>query len=342
VLAAILAVCAVLAFIGINHRWFAKNYYYKTEFESAANVSPGTSIYFKGFQVGSIARTRLNKHNAVDVDFYIFDSYYDRVTENSLIQLNVNPIGLGSQLVLVQGKSLKQLPERSFIPRIDSEEGKRRVSMSLVDVPLKDDTIAQIIGSINPLIRNFSDMATGIGAAVNGTGTGSLADALRSARGAFGSLEKVSAAMNDKVPGILDDLSVTMNSVKDISVKLEGISADVKQFSAALSEPTGLAQRLVDPKGSFKTLLDDQNALYNRITSLLNEVNSTLVNVNSISSRLNGEMPTLSSILSEGKTTLEKAQDVLEGLKNNPLLKEGIPQKANQSQLLDSLRDEEF
>ena len=38
VLAAILAVAAVLVLIGVNQRWFARNYYFTTEFSSGSGL----------------------------------------------------------------------------------------------------------------------------------------------------------------------------------------------------------------------------------------------------------------------------------------------------------------
>jgi phospholipid/cholesterol/gamma-HCH transport system substrate-binding protein len=100
--------------------------------------------------------------------------------------------------------------------------------------------------------------------------------------------------------------------------------------------------KLLDPKGSLKTILDDDNKLYDKIQSLIGQVDDSLKNVKSITGSLNSEIPRISTILQEGKTTLEKAQDVLEGLKNNPVLKGGIPERKEQQPSIQGLRDEAF
>jgi phospholipid/cholesterol/gamma-HCH transport system substrate-binding protein len=57
---------------------------------------------------------------------------------------------------------------------------------------------------------------------------------------------------------------------------------------------------------------------------------------------LNAQMPTVAATLAETQNALRQAQDVLQGLKNNPLLKGGIPERKDQTQVYQSLRDGEF
>jgi phospholipid/cholesterol/gamma-HCH transport system substrate-binding protein len=360
ILLAIAALALALIFIGLNQRWFAKDYTFRSEFPSASGISPGTSINFRGFVIGKVASVMLNARNMVDVTLIIYDTYYDRVREHSLLELSISPIGLGDKLSLLQGRGSGTLPEGAFIPRADSFSGKTLIKHGLVDVPAKDDTVSNILASVGPLLNNanaavvtLNRTLTEVNYALAGQGTGPIASMLQNADASVAALR---STLEDDVPMIVSDVrSVTAGAgqavadvqgilakVDGIMAKVDGIGADVKKLTESIADPTGLVPKLLDPKGSIKTLLDDQNALYDRITGLLGEVHSTMSTLDTMVRRLNNEMPGISVLLEEGKGTLVKAQDVLEGLRNNPILKGGITERKEQEALFRSLRDEEF
>ena len=56
----------------------------------------------------------------------------------------------------------------------------------------------------------------------------------------------------------------------------------------------------------------------------------------------NSAQPQIVGLLEQGRTTLDQGQDVLEALKNNPLLRGGVPDRREQQTTFQSYRDEEF
>jgi len=72
------------------------------------------------------------------------------------------------------------------------------------------------------------------------------------------------------------------------------------------------------------------------------EAERSVRSLREISASLSAEMPKLAVVLEEGKTALVSAQDVLEGLKNNPLLKGGITEREEQDSLYSSMREGAF
>ena len=97
-LLAVLAIAVILVFLGINQRWFAKDYQFRSRFDSASGLSVGMPIMLKGFEIGKIERIELNDDNQVDVLFSVQDTYYDKVLPNSVLELTSSPIGLGVTL----------------------------------------------------------------------------------------------------------------------------------------------------------------------------------------------------------------------------------------------------
>jgi phospholipid/cholesterol/gamma-HCH transport system substrate-binding protein len=146
--------------------------------------------------------------------------------------------------------------------------------------------------------------------------------------------------------GFIDSTSTQVDSLLD---NVGVIAGNVEQTTAALADPTGLIPRLLDPSGSIATLLDDDDELYNEILGIIgsvqasiNDLNSSLQQVAEFTSYLNTTQPQITSLLEEGRQTLTTSQDVLEGLRNNPLLRGGIPEAQEQPSTFQSVRDEEF
>ncbi len=341
VLAALFLVASVIV-LGANQRWFAKDYRFVSRFGSAAGIAPGTPIMLKGFQIGKIDRIRLNEDNEVDVEFSIYDSYYGKAKVNSLLELVTSPIGLGSQLLFHPGKGEEILEEGAFVATANSPEGEALIEQELVDIPVKDDTVTRLLGNINPLIENLNKTVvtvnrtlTEVNRALAGQSSGPLGRMIEDAADTVAGVEAL-------VGGVRGDAEAIVSKANDLAASLERITRNLEDTTAALRDPTGLVPRLLDPKGSVKTLLDDKNALYNSILGSVAEIQRTLKNIQAMTTTLNTQMPTVAATLEETRTAIRQAQDVLEGLKNNPLLKGGIPERKDQTPLYQSLREGEF
>ena len=76
-------------------------------------------------------------------------------------------------------------------------------------------------------------------------------------------------------------------------------------------------------KGLVPELIDPDGKIFGSIEKSLTSVEGMLDNLEGSSSVLKSEMPQLGRLMEDLRITLTKAQDVLEGLKNNPLLKNG-------------------
>ncbi len=360
VLAAIVGVVAVLILLGVNQRWFAKNYSFRSEFGSATGLFVGMPISLKGFDIGKISGLSLNEQNEVDVRFTIEDTYYDRVKPDSILELTSSPIGLGVTLKFHSGKNGRPpVAEGSFIPSLDSEEGQRLVAAGKVDIPRDADVIGSVIAKLNPVldetrltIGEIRRMADTVNVALNGGGgpMGTMVNDLSRTPG------KVNAAVDDintKVNTVLDKIAVISDNVNAVSVQTRGvigdlstnldvISQNLKEMTGSLKNTQGLAKRLLDPSGSVDTFLNDQNELYNQVDTALKNVNEITRQLKSFAEFINGTRPQVTSILEKGNDTLSSAKDVLEAAKNNPLLSGGVPARQAQGAPMSSYRDENF
>jgi phospholipid/cholesterol/gamma-HCH transport system substrate-binding protein len=357
---ALLALAGGIFLLGANQRWFAKDYKFVSRFPSAAGASAGTAIYLKGFQVGKVQRVKLNEQNEVDVDVVIYDTYYPKARDYSLLELSVSPIGLGTQILFHPGNGAALLEPGTFIPLADSERGRDWIEQGLVEIPVKDDTIARLLEGVSPLIDNISKTVvtvnrtlTEVNRAIAGQSSGPLgrivataANATDRAEGFIGQLEKLLADVRKQTNEIVDQVQADAGSIAgkadSLVATLASVADNVQATTAVLRDPTGLVPKLLDPKGSVKSIMDDGNALYEKVFSSINETEKTLKNVQEITAALSDQMPSVGVAIEEGRGAIKKAQDVLEGLKNNPLLKGGIPERKEQQSLYQSMRDGKF
>lgn len=131
--------------------------------------------------------------------------------------------------------------------------------------------------------------------------------------------------------------------VKQLNVALEGnedtpLSNTIKQINGIL---TNLNDLTSDTSGLVSKLLEDKNS-QGSIANVLLQLDSTMGDINGITTSLEGEMPGISLLISQVQTLLKQMQDVMEGLKNNPLLKNGISEKPEKESATPKLREDNF
>jgi phospholipid/cholesterol/gamma-HCH transport system substrate-binding protein len=351
---------AALILIGANQRWFAKNYSFRSRFPSGDGLSVGMPINLKGFQIGKISEIRLNDENEVDVVFSVEDTYYPKVKPDSVLQLTTSFTGLGSTMQLLPGNNkLPPVPEHSFIPSYDSPEGSALVAEKKVDVPRGQDVIGSVIGKLNPILDDTRQtvlqirrVADSVDAALAGRGgpVGTMVSDLSTTPA------RVNKAVDDitgRVDTLLDRINVisdnlnavalqTRGVIGDFSTNLDAISQNLKTMTDDLKNTQGLAKRLLDPKGSIDTFLNDSNALYNQVDAAIKSANGIIAQIRSFVDFINSTRPQVAGILQKGTETLDSAKDVLEAAKNNPLLRGGVPAPAEQAAPISGYRDDNF
>lgn len=336
VLIAAVSLVLVVVSMGANQRWFAKNYEYYSVFPTAEGLSVGMAIQYKGFEIGRITDITLVDRDVVRIDFYVKDTFYERVVPNSILELVSSPIGLGGGLVFHQGRNAgAPVTEGSLIPAIDSEEGQAIIAADAVVMPASGDSITRIIAQVEPVLRNVNTLLvsvdetlTHVNLALSGDESQPLGQTLAQVNTLLGEVETTLVQTRSQTDQILGSAAVIADNFEDTS--------------EALRDPTGLVPRLLDADGSITTFLDDNNRLYDEIEAMLISINATLDEVNSFAGFINGTQPEIASLLQESQAAIVTGQDVLEGLSNNPLIRGGITRELAQPTTFQSYRDEQF
>ena len=345
VLLAILGVAAALILLGLNQRWFARNYTFWTRFASSEGLSVGTPIKLKGFEIGKVDALRLGRDNLVEVEFHIFDTYYPKILPGSVLEKSSSALGLGTGLLLHPGAGDGQpLPELTLIPSSDMEEGRRLLAAERATAP-QGDPIAMLLGQVQPVLEEIDRTVISIrtltetlNSELQGKGSGPLAATLNEVAAA----SRGATTVIGQAGTVIGQTGAVISQIEGVTASLRVIAGNLEATSAALRDPTGLAKRLLDPKGSVATILDDDNALYNQIAQSLAELNAVIGQLAAFTRFVNTTQPQILSLLEQGRVTLDQGQDVLEAVKNNPLLRGGVPARREQQTTLQSYRDEDF
>lgn len=343
-LTAALALVVVLVFMGANQRWFARNYTFFSRFSSAEGITAGMSVRLKGFEIGKVSEVELNNFNRVRVEISIFEDYYPKIRPDSVLELSVNPLGLGAgSMNLLPGMNmLPPMEEHSFLPSSESILGKSLLALGMVDRPLGNEAVAGIISQIEPLlieVRATAGEVTRLLENINGAVEGKAGNEVAAL---LSDVQKTLATVDQVLSTTGANTNTLLVSSRDLLTNLNSITGNIDHLTGQLQDPKGLVPKLLDPQGSLKTLLDDKNVLYNQLSQILGQVNSTLGEVKGLTAYLNRSTPQISGLMEDTKSTLKKTDDVLTGLSNNPLIKGGIPEKKAQTSTLQGARDEDF
>ena len=321
----IIAIAALIFFtffIASTQKWFVKKHNFFTKITSASSVNEGMALQYKGFGIGKIKKITLGDDDSVIVHFYVLDEYIDRVTQGSIVELSVSPIGLGSSFILYQGDSNRIIVDDSFIPEKSSAAAKELIKENKVLIPEQNDTLTNIIGSATNLINHIDELIQQINQLLQGNESLPLAKTVNNINRI---LRQVSALLSgdDSVPA-----AAIINELDDTIGTLNNILSDVNNLT---SDPQGLIPKLLETEESKGTF-----------DKLYAALDNTIQDLNGISGSLDNEMPQVSILLAQVQTLLKQIQDVMVGLKNNPLLKKGVPERTEQQATTPKLREENF
>jgi phospholipid/cholesterol/gamma-HCH transport system substrate-binding protein len=303
--------------LGKRHRWFAKDQTYLTHFDSASGLSANMPVQYKGFTIGNVKSFDLTAEDQVEVSFTIYDTYLDRVREGSLVEMRSNPIGIGGGQFLFHPGLLPNLMEGTFIPSAASSEGRDYLEKGLVVITGQDDSITVIISRVNTLLQNINGVVLQLRDAFRGTEATALG---RTVSGLEGTVRDASSLVGNVDAGLrpsLENAGQITESIGRIAAQVESALADLKILTAELANPDNLALRVLDPEGPVYTNLDRS----------LNSISGIMESLEMTAGALPAQMSQAAALILEIRSALEAAEDVIIALRNNPLLKNGVPNR---------------
>jgi len=288
----------VIFMLGKSQRWFAKDFQYKSFFNSARGLSVNMSVQYKGFTIGHVKKIVLADDDMVEVRFSIFEEHGHRVKEGSIVELQSSPIGLGNSFVFYPGKGRKVLDEGSVIPELNSLQAAMLVKAGLADTPVNEDSIGNIINQVTVLIETVNQ---------------SLGKILGDAEVAIASVSNVLQNLSGQINPILTNVETLTGGLNS-------------QVPPVLSNVKTLTDQLAAPQGTVMSILDNNGPVLTNITDILNSITSIIGNLDKTIDFVPAQLPQLAILLSNLQSALVEAEKMIIALNNNPLLKGGVPE----------------
>lgn len=299
---AVVALLVLIFAIGSSQKWFVKKNVYRTQFLSGSSLKVGMDLTYKGFSIGKIKSIAL-KNYIVEVEFYILNDYIGYVRENSLVELVVSPIGLGGQFLLHPGFSKEMLPPGSMIYSTESPQGRKIIDEKKCFVINSTDSIGVLLSKVSTLIENLNKI------------TGDLSYALSGQKSMF-------------------NASRQETKVEQLFANITEITKNLSDLTKGLSNPTGIVPLVMGEEFEMKI-----SEILNSVAILAESLEGTGTKAESI---IDQNSPQIESILAQLDSLMIQLQDVMEGVKNNPLIRKGVPSHKNENAAPINLRDGEF
>jgi phospholipid/cholesterol/gamma-HCH transport system substrate-binding protein len=298
VVLAIAMLIVVIFMLGKSQRWFAKDYQYKSFFNSARGLSVNMNVQYKGFTIGHVKKIVLADDDTVEVRFTIFEEHIHRVKEGSIVELQSSPIGLGNSFVFYPGKGKKVLDEGSVIPELNSLQAAMLIKTGLADAPVNEDSIGNIINQVTVLIETVNQ---------------SLGKILGDAEVAIASVSNVLQNLSGQINPILTNVETLTGGLNN-------------QIPPVMSNVKTLTDQLASPQGTVMTILDNKGPVLTNLTDVLNSITSIMGSLEKAIDFVPAQLPQVAILLSNLQSTLVEAEKMIIAINNNPLLKGGIPE----------------
>jgi phospholipid/cholesterol/gamma-HCH transport system substrate-binding protein len=303
--------------LGKRHRWFAKDQTFLSHFDSASGLSANMPVQYKGFTIGNVKAFDLTAEDQVAVSFTIYDTYLDRVRAGSLVEMRSNPIGIGGGQFLFHPGLLPNRMEGSFVPSVNSVEGRDFLERGLVVITGQDDSITVIISRVNGLLQNINGVVALLRDAFRGTEATALGRTVSGLEGTARDASSLIGKVDAELRPSLENAGQITESVGRIAAQVESALADLKVLTTALADPDNLALRALDAEGPVYVNLDRS----------LKSISGIMESLELTAGALPAQMSQAAALILEIRSALEAAEDVIIALRNNPLLKNGVPER---------------
>jgi phospholipid/cholesterol/gamma-HCH transport system substrate-binding protein len=155
----------------------------------------------------------------------------------------------------------------------------------------------------------------------------------------------------NQVRVVLDDINIALSGgegSEDIAIgkiikNIEEVTASLAlQIAPIMDNLETVTEQISSPSGTVMSILDSQGPVYKDLTASLNSLADIIENLNNISEFVPNQLPQVAIMINDLSVTLRSVQDVLTAVSNNPLLRGGIPKRAETDPGGTNLRNLDF
>ena len=286
---------------------FSSKLYYKTTLDNAKGLQKMPAISFRGIEIGRVDDFDLNqKTNDIDVDFYIFEDYKSLMIKNAVISKTISPLSgdiTEFELIHPIDSVTFELKQFSHIPFIRSEEGKALLSNG--KIIQSGDDLSAIINSVNTILLSLQKK--------NNKEDGSIFHALDNFAKISDQLLNITKTLNNNE--LLEHLD---ESLLKINYLINEIPKTVSLFNRNLKQFDTLLVNFNTPKKIANGFGGES------FRNIMNQMDTTSIYIKKSVKELYDQREFLKRLIISTNSTIDKMNKTLEGVNNNPLIRNGI------------------
>jgi phospholipid/cholesterol/gamma-HCH transport system substrate-binding protein len=311
IIVALASLAFVIVMLGSSQRWFSRDAHFRTEFTSANGLSRNMPVLYKGFTIGNVVSFGLTEDDQVEAIFSIYEEYIDRVKLGSIVDLLVSPIGLGNQFQFHPGKGDTLLEDGDFVPRLGSSMARNFIRQGLADTPSNNDSISMLISNVNTTLDSVNTLILELNDAIqNGDDASALGQIIGSLVVTLAGVETLPDTLTTTLDDLIAMLDETLSAV-------DPILADINAITSMAVAPDGTVAAILDADGEF----------YLGLVRALVSLSGVIEELEKIAAFIPSQLPQIAGLITDVRAALIPAADVLVALTNNPLLRDGIPER---------------
>jgi ABC-type transporter Mla subunit MlaD len=292
----VIAMVAMGLYLAWKEGYFTPVANFNFEAKSSKSLSKGMAVNLSGFKIGQVSSVELQSDRSVRVDLAIYRQYLDFIRTDSEVQLATGmPIGDAS-LEIAGG------PSRAPV----AEPGAQ---LHYRGQPQLFDQLGTVIDQIKPIMENINALL-----AQARQPQGELQVALRN-------LNDVTARVQAWMPGFLEHTDATLETFKHTG---EMGAAAIVPFTKADGDLQTTLHELrattAELKAALPPILEDLKALSASLRASATSLEPTVSQM----------APKIPALLDEGRRTAAGAADVVDAVKDLPVIRGKINQQAAQ------------
>jgi phospholipid/cholesterol/gamma-HCH transport system substrate-binding protein len=293
--------------LGSQKNTFEKSIGVKTFFQNVNGLQKGNNIWFSGVKVGTIENVSLIGTGKVEVDMNINEKSIPYIHKNAKAKLSTDGL-IGNKIIEIYGGTA-QSPQIAEGDVLNNDELLSTDEM-MATLSKNNDNLLEITNNLKVV---STQMAEG--------------------EGSVGKLLKDETFANELIK--------TVGILKNASLNVQKLSANVNRYTARLNDSGTLANDLVSDTvifsslrstvGKLQQMADKSNEVVNSLQGAANTVNEGLKNPNAPAGMLLGDEKTAASLkitMQNLQSASVKLNDDLEAVQHNFLLRGFFRKKA--------------
>ncbi len=260
VITAIMGCFAAGVVVAVKKGWFERKVEFKTKFESAAGLTPGTQVQMAGLRVGSVDSVELISDNQVIVTFTIPFKHLNKIREDSVVH-TIRPFLIGDKVleITVGTETAKPVLPGAFVASEGSVDlmdiiggrklgtylegmGSLMTSLRTVLNAFSDtkraEALVQVFDQLHPLLVNVNMMAKEM------TSLSQQATRKKNLQKIVDNLVTVTNVLDTAMPQLTEVVESNPHLAKDMAGMVQDLSKLTAEMTKVLPVFTELAPEL--------------------------------------------------------------------------------------------------